>query len=418
MKILYALVILFAGSALALAQSNPLEKKMKKAYALVEKEKYEEAGKCVEDILEDDPKYGDGWDYLVKIRYKQYSDSKKMDVLTKGNIVVTTKDENGKEVKAEDDTLGQKLMELLNGISPSEMAYNRFDYTLRKATLVSDEALYCSQVIRNLYIDDEKDTAVGRKALKYFNEAEEEFAKKNYNEAAKYYKKALEEHPDFYKAALYMGDCFYYVGNYIEAIKSFKAAVEKFPNDLEARKYLIDAYAKERLYDNALEEMINSFTVYPDASIEFAKLEDVLDFTDKKLSVHWIPRGTFPGHMPKKVSLNEYKPEKESKLKDPWTFYEEAITKIVPYCDKNGLITKPCDFSQAKYMEVYAWEEMLKNSKDPVLDGARKAQKDGYLDCYALVMCYHYDFYDQYRDFSTKNGARIKEFYRKYIVAK
>lgn len=61
---------------------------------------------------------------------------------------------------------------------------------------------------------------------------------------------------------------------------------------------------------------------------------------------------------------------------------------------------------------------MLKNSTDISLDQARKMQKDGYLDCYVLVSLYHYDFYSQYLDFSTKYKDKIAEYYKKYIVKK
>ena len=69
-------------------------------------------------------------------------------------------------------------------------------------------------------------------------------------------------------------------------------------------------------------------------------------------------------------------------------------------------------------MELYSWEEMLKNSKDSSLDEARRMQKDGYLDCYVFVTCFHFDIYSQYLDFTKNNSNKIKEYYKKYIVAK
>jgi hypothetical protein len=60
---------------------------------------------------------------------------------------------------------------------------------------------------------------------------------------------------------------------------------------------------------------------------------------------------------------------------------------------------------------------MLKNSTDPLLEEARKMQKDGYLDCYVLISCFHFDFYDQYADFVAKNREKVTEYYKKYIVA-
>lgn len=417
-KITALLIIAFFFHATIVAQNNKLDKKMEKAYNLVEKNKIEDAEKYMVKLLDENPNYGDGWDYLAKIRYKQYRDSKAIDNLFGGNIVVTTKDKDGKEVKAEDDSLGQKLMQMLNNTKPSLKAYDKFVYTLREATFKSQDAYYSSQSLRNLFIDEPKDTSISDNALKTFNEAEEEFGKKNYNEAAKLYKKAIEEQPDFYKAALYMGDCFYYLGNYIEAIKSFNAAIEKFPRELEPRKYLIDAYAKEGLYDKALDEIFKTQTVYPDQSISYAKMDDALYLNRKKTSITWIPRGCFPNNL-KKYSeieaINKYVPESKPKIKNPWLLYQKAGEEIGKYCNEKGIIISTNQLTTGKYSEIYAWEEMLKNSNDPSLNEAKKMQKDGYLDCYVLVTCYHFDIYSQYLDFATKNKAKIIEYYNKYI---
>ncbi len=404
--------------SLAQSQSNPLEKKMEKAYKLVEKDKIDEAGDYMEKLLTAYPGYGPGWDYFIKIRYQQYLNSKNADNIFGGNITVTTKDEKGKKVEEKDDSLAQSLMKMLNEIKPSKIAFDKYKYTMREATLFSNDAFYSSMLLRTNFVDEPRDTAVGRKALKYFNDAEEKFEKKNYSDAAKLYKRAIDEQPDFYKAALYMGDCFYYIGNYIEAIKSFKCAVEKFPNELEPRKYLMDAYAKEKLYEETLAEAISAMAVYPDQSIAFSKMDDALYLNDKKLDIKWIPRGIFPNRIISDSStLNKYQPKTELECKSPWTFYKNSFSTINSFCNEKGIIEKPNKLTTSKYMEVYGWEEMLKNSQDPILDEARKMQKDGYLDCYVLVTCFHFDFYDQYLDFAENNKSRITEYYKKYIIA-
>jgi tetratricopeptide (TPR) repeat protein len=415
--LLVSIGFLFAFS-IVYSQSNPLDKKMEKAYSLIEKDKIDDAEKYMVKLLSENPDYGPGWDYLCKIRYKQYTQSKSLDNIFGGDIVVTTKDEKGKDIKNNNDSLGKNLMKMLNDIKPSKIAYDKYLYTLRQATLLSNDAYYSSQVLRTNFIDEETDTAVSRKALKYFNDAESEFEKKNYNDAAKLYKRAIGEQPDFYKAALYMGDCFYYLGNYIEAINSFKKAVEKFPNALEPRKYLIDAYAKEKLYSEALTEVFSAMAVYPDQSIAFAKMDDALYLNNKTLDIKWIPRGTFPNKIISDSSrLNKYQPSADELIcKSPWTFYKNSFSSIQTFCNEKGIVEKSNTLTKSGYMEVYGWEEMLKNSQDPLLDEARRMQKDGFLDCYVLVTCFHFDFYDQYIDFVGKNKSRITEYYTKYLL--
>lgn len=420
-KVLLITTCFLLAVSISFSQSNPLDKKMEKAYKLVDKGKLEDADKYIVKLLDDNPDYGPGWDYLSKLRYKQYLNSKNMDNIFGGNVVITSTDKDGNKIKPENDTLGNKLMELLNNIKPSKTAFDKYIYTMRRATLSANDAYYCSLLLRNNFIDVAYDTTVSKKALKYFDNAEIQFEKKNYNDAARLYKRAIELQPDFYKAALYMGDCFYYLGNYVDAINSFKAAIEKFPNALEPRKYLIDAYAKEHLYKEAVGECILAMAVFPDQSIAFAKMEDALYLNKQALNIKWTPRAIFPNKIIAEKPdshINKYVPETELVDKAPWDFYKNSLSTISSFCNEKGIIVKPNTLTQTKYMEVYGWEQMLKNSQDPLLDEARRMQQDGYLDCYVLVTCFHIDFYDQYADFIGKNKSRLTEYYKKYIISK
>jgi len=396
-------------------QSNALDKKIEKAKELIKKDKIEDAEKYLVKVLDENPEFGDGWDLLSKIHYKQYKDAKVTDNLFT-NLTVTTKDKDGKEIK--NDSLANSVLELIGNIKPSKRAFNKYINTMKKALLTSTDATGCSIILRNYFVDEEIDSVISKKALKYFNDAEEEFSKKNYEKAAKSYKRAIEEQPNFYKASLYLGDCFYFTGNYVEAIKYFKESSQKFPNQLEPRKYLVDAYAKEGLYKNCLEEAIAVTTVYPDLSM-FEKLDDAAYLNNKKIDIKWTARGCFPNKIKNdssKADLNEYVDDKKVATKEPWTHYVNALEKIKKDCDANGIIKNPTE-TKAKYLEVYSWEEMLKNSTDASLEEAKKMLKDGYLDCYVLVTCYHIDFYEQYKDFASKNKEKIIEYYNKYLIA-
>ena len=414
-KTLLLLSILVLSFTFATAQSNPLDKKLDKVKDLIKKEKYEDAETYLVKVLDENPGFGDGWDLLSKLRYKSYKDAKATDNLF-NNMTITTKDKDGNEIK--DDSLANSVMELMNKIKPSKRAFNKYIYTMKKALLTSTDATGCSIILRNYFVDEEIDSVVSKKAIKYFNDAEEEFGKKNYEKAAKAYKRAIEEQPNFYKASLYLGDCYYFMGNYVEAIKYFKEASQKFPNQLEPRKYLVDAYAKEGLYPNCLDEAILVTAVYPDLNM-FEKLDDAAYLNNKKIDIKWTPRGCFPNKIKDTTNtdFNEYVDDKKQATKEPWTHYENALNKISKDCDANGFINNST-LTKTKYLEVFSWEEMLKNSNDSSLEEAKRMQKDGYLDCYVLVTCYHIDFYEQYKDFAAKNKDKIIAYYNKYIIAK
>ena len=412
MRTLLITVLCLCINGIGFCQTNPLDKKLEKANEYFSEGKLDDAEKYVVNLVEKNPTYGDGWDMLVKIRYELYGNAKKTDNIF-GNLSISTQ-KKGEKNTVKDDSLVKELTEMLNKIKPSELALSKTTYTMRKATALTRDAWRSSAYLRILYIDVEIDSNVNKKALNYFHDAENEFADKNYNKAAKLYKHAIEEQPDFYKASLYLGDCFYATGNYADAIMAFKASAEKFPSALEPAKYLVDAYSKSGLYDKATEAAINSLMVYPDCTI-MQKLENILYLNNKLLQIEWTPRGVLPNrYVDTSIdNVNEYK-EDSIVAKGPWVAYVAAYNKALPYCNKKGILSSN-QLTSSKYLEVYSWEEMLKNSDDPSLDEARKMKKMNYLDCYVLVSCFHYDFYDQYVDFVAKNREKITRYYKTFI---
>lgn len=399
------------------SQSSPADKKKEKAMEYVKANKLEEADKYLDGVLDKNPEYGNCWDLLVKIRLKLYNNAKEKDGNLGFTISTTIKDSTGKDVKVENDTLAQQLADMLTKYKPSRKEYCKFVYTMRKALISTNEAVESSFYLRHYLVDIEIDSNVSKKALKYYDEAEKQFAKKNYADAGLLYKRALEEQPDFYKAKLYLGDTYYGTGDYAAATNVFKEATERFPFLLEPIKYLTDAYSKQKLHDKALQTAITAMAVYPDYNM-MQKIDDLAFMNQKKVDIKWTARKVLPNHIDTKSENSDfftYDDKKKIEVKTPWTFYKKAQDKIKDYCNDKGIITKTNSLTQSKYMEVYSWEEMLANSKDPSLDEARRMQTDGYLDCYVLVTCYHYDFYDQYLDFASKNKDRILAYYNKYI---
>ena len=411
----------FCGSLYA--QSNEMEKQLSVATALANDDKLSDADSVLSVLVAKNPSYGDGWDMLMTVRYKLYDNVKSLGIDLSGTMNITAKDENGKDISTKDskemDSLKQQLNELLKNMSPSKIAYAKLLYTMRKSLMYSTDAFECSFYLRKLLVDVDVDSNVSPRALASFKKAEKEFVNKNYNEAAILYRKAYEDQPDFYKAHMYLGDCYYATGNFTDAITAFKEARDKFPFLLEPRKYLVDAYAKIHLYDKALDEAINGVAIYPDLSM-LRKLEDAAYLNDQKVNIKWTPRGTLPNKVAatKPRDINEYSEADDTAAVGPWHIYKEAGAKISPYCNEKGIITERNSLTQSRYMEVYSWEQMLKNSKDPVLDEARRMQALGYLDCYVLVSCFQYDLYPQYLDFVRENKEKVLAYYKACIKSR
>lgn len=413
-----ATVLFFLYSGVALSQTTQLDKKMQAVHDLVEKDKLDDASKELEQLLDENPTYGAGWDYLVKIRTEQYKNSQVSEKVL-GNISVstTTKDKDGNDVPMDNDSIAQNLKAFLSTFKPSIKAYNKYVYTLRLATLHARDAYYSSMYLRSIFVDQAVDTAVSKEALGYFQDAEEAFSKKDFTTAIKLYQRSIEAQPDFYKARLYIGDSYYAMQNYVEASKYFKEAIATQPNQLEPRKFLVDAYSHESLYADATREAIEALLVYPDCDL-MLKLDDAAYLDNKKVAIQWTPRTIFPNtnKEPAETDINSYIPDSTKMIpKEPWTFYREAGDKIKPFCNDKGIVIESNSLTDTKYMEIYSWEYMLAHSQDASLQEAHKMQNAGFLDCYVMVTCFHFDFYDQYKDFASKNKERIREYFNRFI---
>lgn len=400
-KLVTLLLLLFCSTGL-FAQDKVSEadvKKYDKALELFKKQEYEEADKILVKLTEKYPWQGTIWDLLSKSRFYQYAYAREEGM--QGNFTITVKDKDGKEKSAEDDTLVQQLAKMLNGISPKEVKKKLVINTCREATLKAYRALYSSIILRNLLIDVPKDTAIAPAAKEQFDNAEAEFQKGNYNSAIIYYKKAIEFDPSYYKARLYLGDSYYALKDYARAVKYFKEATERFPDELEPRKYAVDALFYLGNYEEAYKQAKEAIAVYPDVSM-FDKIEDAAAKLGKSFDRGWIERSIYPNVIGKK---------REDETKDKaWLSYAGAQAKIEPFCDKDGLITKKNTLTNARYAEVYAWEELLANAPSTSFEMARKMQSQGYLDCYVFISLYHIDLQSQYKDFAANNRQRILDY--------
>lgn len=401
--LLVALTLCFAT---AHSQSAKTLKKLAKAEKLSKKGKLDKAEVILEDLLAEFPTYGRAWDQLSDLKHEQYLLAKSTLSFFGSAITITTTDKEGNII--EDDSLTMAFTSLFNKIRPGSMELEAYKHTLRLATLNTPTAVESAINLRTGYIDPKLDTGLSEAAQEHFYAGELAFRNSDFNTAAIEYQKAIDEEPEYFKAALYLGDAYYFQKLYLEAIKKFAAARDRFPELLEPRKYLMDAYMKEGLFEKALEAGIESMLVYPDYTM-LQRIEDVAyEVNGAKLTMAYTQRMVLPNAVSKPgLSSNQPLPVASGH----WIHYQEALHRMNEYCDSNGIITKENDETNASYLEVYSWEYMLSKSNDPSLEQARNMANKGYLDCYVLISNFHFDFYEQYKHFSTKNPDHIREYF-------
>lgn len=405
---------------LTIFAQDDVSTRLQTANEFFESKQYDTAESVLQPIVNEYPDYGAAWDLLGLVRYGQYDEAEKRQEKT-GRITIQITGEDGKDLPADLDSTAQKLVELFAKVDLPKIAYSKFVYTLRKATAVSNDASKSSALLRIYFVDVAVDTHLLRTAYEHFQKAEDEYGKRNYSQAAEEYSAAIKLQPDYYKARLYLGDCYYFTQNYGDAIATFKEMKGLYPFLLEPVKYLTDAYAKVGQYDDCTREAVHSLSIYPDVSM-FNKLDDALRIQHKYLDIKWIPRQVVPGEPLDTViysgrDINQYYEQPDMDKIGPWKYYLEAKKKIMPYCDSTGML-RSNPLTKSKYLEVYCWEEMLRNSKDASLDEARRMQKANDLDCYVFITCFHFDCYSQFRQFSSANYGRILAYIKKNTKSK
>jgi tetratricopeptide (TPR) repeat protein len=369
-NIIYALLLLLAMQTGVSAQ---MDEKVTNAITLFTDGKYTEGLTAMEKIVANDKTNVDNWDILMKMRQQRYI------------LAVQKRASNTQAL----------FIEYINTCRESEL----YAYT-EEATIH----------LRSFFVDYVVDTAVSDSAKAKFNAAESFFGAEDYNAAAELYRQAMQIQPDYYKANLYLGDSYWLLQELDSAELYFKKSIERCPDLLEPRKYLVDAYMDGKKNELALEAVVAAICIYPDRGMMLRLSKIGKAMYDKSIDIHWVQRKAFPNIM----NIAQEKPK--DKL---WAAYHKAEAEIAPYCNEAGVIVKANTLTEAKYMEVYCWEKMLKSTKKlpKEMAFAKRMMDEGWLDCYVFTTMFHFDFYLQYRYFIKSNAERVKEFLLKKIIA-
>lgn len=379
----------------AVAQPKAVQKGMAKAEKSKSQGKYGEAEEIYKNLLRSYPYESKVWDELAGVESTLYEYYKSKNTSSLQVSVQVSKN-------ADEETIlnAQSLQEMLNQVMVNVTYKSKLEDVCRMGSCLTPYADYLNIYTRYYFVDFNPDSAVIESAKKEYNKAESEFRNKNYNAAAKYYLKAIELDSTYYKARLYLADVYYAQQNYGEAIKRFTEAKNRFPELLEPKKYLIDALMESNTYEAAYTETIDALKCYPESGIQYRLLQ-ICDALGYPTQLPWQRRDVLP--VGAKSSNFIIAPPANT----PWLAYEESYEKVKEFADKNGFLSTN-SVTEHKYLELYAWEQMLAKFPDSdVLSYARDMQKEGFLDCFIFINCFHIDLMPQFKDFVANNSKKI-----------
>lgn len=393
------LTFLMTFASVNYAQLTKDEKKVQKCIKIYNKKGYDKAIEKLEGYMASQT-FSSLYAYetLVKMEFQRYSEGM--------NLIESIEVENEENTQEENDSLAQAYKDIFFGIYT-----NRLINVCRRGTIEST-SFTADMYLRQLLVDYNPDTLVSDKAKSYYDEGEEYFVKEDFEMAAMNYRKAVKEDLTYYKALLYLGDCFWAREQYDSAAFYFTKAKEIQPDLLEARKYIVDALVEQGLLYRAKKECVEALLVYPGHDMKL-KLDNILEVENKYLNDRCVIRNFFPNDMGNEDQYN-------LETSFLWGDYRAAKDDVSKYCNEDGIIEENGEFED-RYLEVYSFRKMLEahpNDLPEHLNFADKMREEGYLDSYVFISLFHIDIYEQFKDFMSyeENRTKTLDFIEKYLI--
>ncbi len=321
-------------------------------------------------------------------------------------------DEDGLGLPKKQKKINSSLAKKLKALSDlAQIPYDAYKLDLiqncRRATLQVEFADSASAYLRQLLVDTlNPDIRAGDLAVEAYENGLDELNGNDQVSAVKYFNKAIELFADYYAAYLHLGDAYSFLGKDSDVIRKYNDANLLQPTKPEPLEKLSQFFYQRGKYKEAAAACIAAISIYPQQDY-MQLLKRIVNKTGKDFNTQWIQRPVYP----LTTSKNYF--ELFAKEKTPWWQYQVAEGDVHSYFDTLGMV-RPNDKTNERYLEVYAWKRMLRDTKKDTFQFARAMDKIGYLDCYVLISCFHHDLYGQFADFAKRNPEKIKDYF--YIL--
>jgi tetratricopeptide (TPR) repeat protein len=391
-SLLFAFAVFLLAAPLRAQNYTVAETKaFEKSKSLYEKKKFDKAISTLNKVLYAHVHDEQLWQYRVLYEKARYDEAWEKDlayIIKKANSSNGTIDAN----KLSSLRLHDELMFACYG-----------------ATLYAPHQDLASLMLHETYIEPAVDTLITDDVKAIFNKGVQAQNDKDNKEAIRQFEKAFRMDSTYYSAAENLAYAYYQDDRFEEAIKWFRIASRLQPEMLEPKFYIVEIYSDQKQWENAYDACLDAMIQYPFTGY-FTRMERICEKLNKTFKIHWMERDHFPNmaNVTSQIEVTE----------QPWSFYIGAKDKFVSYCDESGVVTKTNSVSDAKYLEVYSWQYMLKKSDDDSkeIGFARRMQELGYLDCFTMFSMYHICVKDQYRHFRDSNRAHLKDYIETQLI--
>ena len=254
-----------------------------------------------------------------------------------------------------------------------------------------------------------------------FDQAEIKFAQSKFDEALVLYKKALEEDPKNYLAALYSADCLMQLGDYENAEKYYQRAIDIDPDRETAYRYSATYLMKQKKYDQARDRYIEAYIAEPYGGMSGRGISQWAQATGSKLGHPKvdIPKVDWDATGKPTTTMNENSLTEASKAwlaysltRDSW--HKEKFAKTFP---------KEAAYRHSLQEEAEALRSVLASAKQqklshPELDILQKLDTEGLLEAFILLAHPDDGIAEDYQAYRKDNKAKLRQYVLNYVIQK
>lgn len=256
---------------------------------------------------------------------------------------------------------------------------------------------------------------------KFMEQAESYFAQSKYDEAIKFYQKALDADPKLYEAALYMGDCYTSQKDWPNAEKSYQKAIAIDPLRETAYRYSGTPLMEQKKFDEARDRYIEAYITEPYSKMSLRGIDQWANITSAKLGHPQIdiPDVTYDSSGKATTAINKKDVSESDKA---WLAYgaarelwhKEKFLKSFP-----GEKT----YRHSLGEEVDSIRSTLKSAKDqkltdPQLTILQKMDDEGLLESYLLLTAKDEGVANDHPAYLKDNRAKMRLYVLNYVIHK
>lgn len=258
-------------------------------------------------------------------------------------------------------------------------------------------------------------------AQRSFLEGETRFSEGRLKEAMAAYAKTIQLDPDFGKAYLYMGDCYFRILDFEQALKWYRLAANKSPADAAAYRFASDALEKLERKDDADSTLILGLLADPDyplirsisgKSIERHASTIPMQFLLLSANVDSFDESIFDGvHAETVPAWREYV---RTKILWRQEKYQAAFPKEAFYHatfeEEFDCLNKLVE----KWSEMKAADPALRNEG---LDFLRQVSVDGHLDSFVYLELFTEEYRPTYEKWKQQNMDKARTYVTRFLCA-